>query len=187
MIKIFAILLKNTITQLKLKNQVYKKFKLVLMDGQIISNPVNITIGSGFIWGRYCQLFAQGGSGDAVITIGNNVGLNFNVMINADSGGKITIGDNVRIGPYTVMRASNHKIDDIDRPIYTQGHEPGEIIIEEDVWIGAHVTLLPNIKIGRSTVIGAGSVVTSDIPSFSIAAGIPARVIKMRRKQDCEQ
>tara|TARA_B100001971_G_C18211536_1_gene551028 strand:+ start:591 stop:992 length:402 start_codon:yes stop_codon:yes gene_type:complete len=132
--------------------------------------------------GEYSQLLAQGQSGDASIFIGDNVALNFNVMINADCGGTIIIGNDVRIGPYTVMRAANHRFDAMDLPIYKQGHDSGQIIVEDDVWLGAHVTLLPNIKIGKSSIIGAGSVVTSDIPPFSIAAGIPAKVIKRRNE-----
>jgi galactoside O-acetyltransferase len=155
---------------------------LLLNDGKIITNLKNITIGSGFKMSPNCQLFAQGESGESTIVIGDNVALNFNVMINADCGGTIIIGNDVRIGPYTVMRAANHRFDAMDLPIYKQGHDSGQIIVEDDVWLGAHVTLLPNIKIGKSSIIGAGSVVTSDIPPFSIAAGIPAKVIKRRNE-----
>ncbi len=163
---------------------IYRKYGLILSDGQIIRNPENITLGKNFGMGPNCQLFAQGKSGDASIIIGNNVGLNFNVMINADCGGTIVIGDDVRIGPYSVMRAANHRSEDVNRPIYSQGHTPGTITIEDDVWLGAHVILLPNVKIGRSTIIGAGSVVTSDIPPYCVAAGVPAKVIKFRKKND---
>ena len=92
-----------------------------------------------------------------------------NVVVNCDSfilGENCFIGNDVRIGPYTVMRAANHRFDAIDLPLYKQGHDSGQIIVEDDVWLGAHVTLLPNIKIGKSSIIGAGSVVTSDIPHF---------------------
>ena len=69
----------------------------------------------------------------------------------------------------------------ISRPINEQGHSPGVILIEEDVWLGSHVTVLPNVTIGKSSIIGSGSVVTKDIPPFSIAAGVPAKVIKNRK------
>jgi galactoside O-acetyltransferase len=172
--------IKNNILKLKNEFNVFRKLNIFLRQGSIISNPVNITIGTQFTMSPYCQLFAQGEKGDSEIIIGNNVKLNYNVMINASCGGKISIGDNVMIGPYTVMRAANHKFRDISRPIYEQGHLPGVILIEEDVWLGAHVTVLPNVTIGKSSVIGAGSVVTKDIPPFSIAAGIPAKVIEKR-------
>ena len=53
-----------------------------------------------------------------------------------------------------------------------------KIIIEDEVWIGANVTILPGIKVGKCSVIGAGSIVTKDVPEYSIVAGIPAKVIK---------
>jgi galactoside O-acetyltransferase len=172
--------IKYNIINLKNKYNVFRELNIFLKQGSTINNPLNITIGTQFGMNPYCQLFAQGKKGDSEIIIGNNVKLNYNVMINADCGGKISIGDNVRIGPYTVMRAANHKFSDISRPIYEQGHLPGVILIEEDVWLGAHVTVMPNVTIGKSSVIGAGSVVTKDIPPFSIAAGIPAKVIGKR-------
>jgi acetyltransferase-like isoleucine patch superfamily enzyme len=64
-----------------------------------------------------------------------------------------------------------------------QGHEQGKTRIVDDVWIGAHVTALPNVTIGISSVTGTWSVFTSDIPSFSIAAGVPLKVIKQRKNE----
>jgi len=165
---------------LELKYRIYKKYSILIGDNQIITNPDNIHIGKLFAMSPFCQLLAQGIKGDALIKIGNNVAFNYNVMINADCNGKIIIGNNVRIGPYTVMRASNHKIDNLDIPICEQGHLAGEIIIEDDVWLGAHVTVLPNVKIGTSSVVAAGSVVTKDISPYSIAGGVPAKLIKFR-------
>ena len=164
------------------KVMVYHKYGFISPKGVVISNVINITIGDKFKISPYCYLFAQGELGDAQICIGNNVGLNYNVMVNADCGGSIQIGDDVSIGPYTVMRASNHNFERIDIPIKVQKHVPGTIVIENDVWIGAHVVILPNVKIGHATVIGAGSIVTKDIPPFSVAAGNPARIIKSREK-----
>ena len=105
-----------------------------------------------------------------------------NVMINADCGGRIIIGNDVMIRPNTVMRASNHKFNNLHESIIFQGHVPGKIHIEDDVWIGANVTIVPNIRIGKSSVIGAGSVICKDIPPFSIVVGNPAKKIKDRRK-----
>jgi len=160
---------------------VYRKWKIVLFGHQIITNYVNITIGSNFNIGPFCQLLAQGEPGKAKIVIGNRVALNFNVMINADLGGEIIIGNNVLIGPYTIMRATNHNFDNPKIPIHEQGHKPGKIILEDDVWIGSNVIILPNVKIGQSAIIGAGSVVTKSIPAMAIAAGVPAKVISMRK------
>lgn len=64
----------------------------------------------------------------------------------------------------TVFRASNHRFESLTVPIRDQGSEAGYIIVEDDVWIGAGVEVLPNVRIGNSSVVGAGSVVNKDIP-----------------------
>jgi galactoside O-acetyltransferase len=159
---------------------VFKKFRIILSEGRIINNSANIILGLKFRMAPNCQLIAQGQVGDAQISIGGNVALNMNVIINADCGGRIIIGNDVMIGPNTVMRASNHKFNNLYESIINQGHVPGEIHIEDDVWIGANVSIVPNVRIGKSSVIGAGSVVCSNIPPFSVAVGNPAKVIKIR-------
>ena len=170
-------LFKNLINDIK----VYNKYGFRLPNGSIISNIKNVTIGSNFKISPNCYLFAQEKPGDSQIIIGDNVGLNYNVMLNANCGGLIKLGENISIGPYTVMRASNHNFKDITIPIRKQGHIPGVIEIQNNVWIGAHVVILPNVMIGHSSVIGAGSIVNKDIPAFSVVAGNPARIIKSRK------
>lgn len=168
---------KNLINNVK----VYYKFGFRLPNGTVISNIKNITIGSNLKISPNCYIFAQGKPGDTQIIIGDNVGFNYNVMLNADCGGLIKLGDNISIGPYTVIRASNHNYTDINIPIQKQGHIPGIVEINNNVWIGAHVVILPNVKIGHSSIIGAGSIVTKDIPPLSIAVGNPAKIIKSRK------
>lgn len=110
--------------------------------------------------------------------IGDNVYLNRNVFITARA--KITIGDNVLIGPNTVMNSGNHLYSDPKTPICLQGHISKEIIIEDDVWIGANTTILCGVKIGKGSVIAAGSVVNRDVPPYSVVAGVPARKVRDR-------
>jgi len=109
--------------------------------------------------------------------IGDNSGLGVNTLL----GDGIIIGDNVMVGMDTVILTRNHKHDDITRPIREQGsEETSPVVIEDDVWIGVRVIILPGVRIGRSSIIGAGAVVTKDIPPFSLAGGNPAKVIKKR-------
>jgi acetyltransferase-like isoleucine patch superfamily enzyme len=114
------------------------------------------------------------------VFIGENVSINQYVLIDACCGGKIHIGDNCSIGPYVLIQASDHRFDDTTVPINKQGWNPGEIVIKDDCWIGGHVTITRNVTIGKGSVIGANSVVTNDIPDYSVAVGCPARVIRMR-------
>ena len=73
----------------------------------------------------------------------------------------------------------NHKFDDPSVPIIDQGHYPSEpILLERGSWVGAGVIILPGITIGKNAVVGAGSVVTKDVPAFTVAAGNPARVLR---------
>ena len=110
--------------------------------------------------------------------IGDNVAINNDIWINAS--GKVEIGGNVIIGPKVVIHSANHKFDRLDIPIKKQGHVMAAVTIEEDVWIAASVIILPGVRIGKGSIIGAGAVVTKDIPPRSIAVGNPAKVIKKR-------
>lgn len=93
----------------------------------------------------------------------------------------VTIGDDVIMGPDVKIYSRNHVFDDPDRPIAVQGKRFLTTSVGDDVWIGANVVILAGVKIGAHCVIGAGAVVTRDVPEWSIAAGNPARVIRDRR------
>jgi acetyltransferase-like isoleucine patch superfamily enzyme len=92
------------------------------------------------------------------------------------------IGRGVLIGAYSYVITGNHKFDRRDISIGEQGFTGAPVKIEDDVWIGTHVVVLPGVTIGRGAIIGAGSVVTCDIPAWEIWGGVPARMIKVRPK-----
>jgi len=115
-----------------------------------------------------------------LLTIGDGVSINLGVLIDPCDGGQIEIGNNVLIGPYCVLRAADHVFVDPAVPIKLQGHAGGKIIIEDDCWLGSHVVVTRNVTIGKGSVIGAHSVVTHDIPPYSIAVGSPAVVQRQR-------
>lgn len=96
--------------------------------------------------------------------------------------GLITIGSNVMISPRVSIYAENHNFERTDIPMKDQGVTRKDVIIEDDCWIAANSVVLAGVTIGKGTIIAAGSVVTTDIPSYSIAAGVPARVIKKRNE-----
>jgi len=115
----------------------------------------------------------------AGITIGKNCFLGeFNVVRGQ---GGVSIGDNVYTGPMVKVVAVNHIYDDPLRPIREQGITAKGIVIEDDVWLGAGVTVVDGVTIGQGSVIGAGAVVKDDIPPYSIAVGVPAKPIKNRQ------
>ena len=111
------------------------------------------------------------------IKIGNNSDLGANCWIRAD----LDIGDNVMMAKDCIIYGRNHHFESLDIPIIYQGmNNYKKIIISDNVWIGARVTILPGVKIGEGVVIGAGSVVTRDILDNSIVAGNPAKIIGKR-------
>lgn len=95
--------------------------------------------------------------------------------------GRIKIGNDVIIGPYVAIVSTNHSYEDVSIPVAQQPLKTGEVVIEDDVWIGAHCTIAQNVRIGAHSIIGANSFVNSDIPPYSVAVGSPARVIRSRK------
>lgn len=110
--------------------------------------------------------------GDVIIGNGSIIGLS-NVVI-----GPVTIGNNVLFAQHIVLSGLNHNYEDVNIPPSAQGITTNPIIIEDDVWIGANCTITAGITVGRHSVVGSGSVVTKNIPPYSVAVGNPARVIK---------
>jgi galactoside O-acetyltransferase len=117
---------------------------------------------------------------NSYIQIGDYSATNNNVYISSRGGGKIIIGKNVIIAPNVVIRSNNHNFHSLEIPIQKQGISYGEIFIEDDVWIAANCVILPNVKIGKGSIIGGGSVVTKDVDLYSIMGGVPAKKIGSR-------
>ena len=109
--------------------------------------------------------------------IGNNSGVGFGCQINNG----VTIGNDVMMGPNVVMYTQNHVTTDVGVPMRCQGMtEIRPITIEDDVWIGANVCILPGVTIGRGSVLGACSVIAKSVPPFSVVVGNPGKVVKSR-------
>lgn len=98
------------------------------------------------------------------------------------SGGSIKIGKNCLIASHSGIYASNHSFADPLVNIKEQKSSFKGIVIEEDCWLGTGVKVVDGIKIGKGSVIGAGAVVTKDIPPYSVAVGVPAKVVSKRDK-----
>jgi galactoside O-acetyltransferase len=126
-----------------------------------------------------CYFNADGGN----ISVGDSTAFNHDVHINGACGRNIKIGAYCLIGPGVVMRTASHRISRLDVKIQNQGHDPLDIVIGDDCWIGANAVILGGVKIGEGAVIGAGAVVTKDVPALGIAVGVPARVVKFRTQK----
>ncbi|MEL6985073.1 MAG: DapH/DapD/GlmU-related protein [Actinomycetota bacterium] len=117
------------------------------------------------------ELVANSG---ATLDIGTRTLINFGTSI--VSTGKVSIGAHCHIGPHCMIMDNGYHEIDPERRLQTP--EPNPVIIEDNVWLGARVIVMPGVTIGRDAVIGAGSVVTTDVPPRTVAAGVPARVVK---------
>ena len=120
----------------------------------------------------------QTGAG-GIVTIGDDTHIQPRCQLSAYKG-SITIGKRVEIAPNCSFYPYNHGMD-VERPMRQQPvFSKGGIHIEDDVWLGVGTIVLDGVRIGQGAVIGAGSVVTRDIPPMAVVAGVPAKVVKYR-------
>ncbi|MFH1835134.1 MAG: DapH/DapD/GlmU-related protein [Methanobacteriota archaeon] len=112
------------------------------------------------------------------IHLGKNVYINSGTHVVAGPKSTITMEDNVTLGPRCMILATQHDYRDPLLSVWNQKSIQQDVLIKENAWLGGHVIVLPGVTIGKNAVIGAGSVVTKDIPDFTVSGGVPAKVIK---------
>ena len=111
------------------------------------------------------------------LSIGDYSGIGINSCIY----GPVTIGNDVMMGQDVIIYTTRHNDDSVEVPMRVQGMKDiSPVIIEDDVWIGGRVIILPGVTIGRGSIIGAGAVVSRSIPPYSVAVGVPAKVVRSR-------
>ena len=114
------------------------------------------------------------------LSIGNGSGIG--AFSNVPS--NVTIGENVMVGQELLVYTQNHCMERTDLPMKEQGmSESKPVFIGNDVWIGSRVTILPGVHIGNGSVIGAGAVVTKNVPDYEVWGGNPAHYLKSRLKK----
>ncbi len=167
--------------------------------------PDHLSVGDNVAIGKDCYMNCLSVEG---VRLGHNVRLKQNVWLQVSShltekgkgisigengyigpfcilggGGGITLGRNVTLGASVDLLAENHRFGSTDAPINQQGVIRKGIVIEDDCWIGNKAVVLDGVTIGRGSVIGAASVVTRDVPPWSVAAGNPARLLRSRLRE----
>ncbi|SCM59560.1 acyltransferase [Petrimonas mucosa] len=129
-----------------------------------------------FVMGNYSVIEDYAVINNAVgdILIGNHtrIGVGDTII------GPVTIGNKVNLAQNVVISGLNHNFEDIEKAIAEQGVSTSNTVISSNVWIGANSVVLPGVHVGKHVVVGAGSVVSRDIPDYCVAVGNPARVIK---------
>ncbi len=143
---------------------------------KVILNCPNLELGTHVTLRSYVQI-----SGKGRLNIGDNTSINEYSIISCQK--SITIGSNVMLAPYVYILDVDHKFKSINIPITQQGYTTGDVNIGDNVWIGTNTIITKGVTIGEGSIIGSNSVVTKNIAPFSIVAGSPAKLIRMRKKQ----
>ena len=130
----------------------------------------------------YIELPFRANWGGAHVHFGSGIYANYNLTLVDD--GHIYVGDRVMFGPNVTVATANHPIEPALRSRGLQYNR--DVVIGKNVWIGSGVIIVPGVRIGDNTVIGAGSVVTRDIPADTVAAGNPCRVLREVSEHDRE-
>lgn len=166
---------------------IYKKYYL---NNIVIDNTVklyvtkgNLSLSNNVQIGAFNVIYAIDSvhsSKKGVLKIGANTSIGEFNNIRA-AGGSIIIGSDCLISQFVTLVASNHNIQR-DKKIINQGWDENktDIIIGNDVWIGANCIILPGVNIGSGSIIAAGTIVTKDVPEFSVIIGSPGKVVRER-------
>jgi len=170
----------------------------------IVRHPRHLHVGPGFVAEDRCEIQALSRRGivfGSKVTVGSFALIRPTNFYGGELGEGLLVGDHSNIGPYCYVGCSgyveigahvmisprvsiyaeNHVFERTDLPMKAQGVRRGQVKIEDDCWIASHSVILSGVTIGRGSVVAAGSVVTKDVPPFSIVGGVPARVIKRRK------
>lgn len=149
---------------------------VVFETGVLVFHPENITLGNDVYVGHYTILK---GYHKNTMAIGDGTWIGQQCFFH--SAGGITIGNNVGIGPGVKILTSTHELDHLDKPILHSPIRTAAVTIESDSDIGVGALILPGVRIGRGSQVGAGAVVASDVPDYAVFAGNPAKLLRMRR------
>ena len=165
-------------------NNLQVGYNTIIEDGAEINclSLQGIKLGNRVTIGKYAIIRPSniyGGPIGEGLTMGDNSNIGPYNYIGCS--GKITIGNNVMLAPRVSIYAENHVFDHPEILIRDQGVEKKEVIIEDDCWIAANSILLAGVTIGKGSVVAAGSVVTENVPPYSVVAGVPAKWIKSRK------
>ena len=170
-----GVILRSICYSVLLKKQ--KKF-LRIAENVTVKGFKNIELGERVTLNQFSYIHAVNG----FLKVGDRFVGNYLQLLAGE--GEIIIGNDVMVGPHTIIRAANHNLKRIDIPMLQQGHTWGSIVIEDDVWIAAKAVILSNVTIGKGSVVAAGAIVTKDVPPFSVVGGIPAKIIQSRGEKE---
>lgn len=175
---------------------------VILGKGLVLRHPKCITLGRGVAIDDYTLLDGSGAGERGIVLedrvilsrncviqgktgpveIGKKTDIGCNTIISSTSG--VSIGNSVLIAGNCYIGGGRYLADRIDIPMMEQGvYSKGPVVVEDDVWIGTGATVLDGVRIGKGCIIGAGAVVTKNLPEYAVAVGVPARVVQIRQSR----
>ena len=148
-----------------------------VLDGRNEGSDQAIVLGDDVILAPYTTLQSKG----ATLRIGSCCGIGTQTIIVASDGNDVVIAGDLAVGPRCTIGGGTYNADRFDLPIWRQGVKTGRPVhLEHDLLLGTGVTVLSGVRIGRGSIVGAGAVVTRDVPAYTVCAGVPARPIRRR-------
>jgi acetyltransferase-like isoleucine patch superfamily enzyme len=171
--------------------------------GVVLRHPNRIHLGARVVVGERCVLDARNTASErtieidddvvlandvvvqckrACIRIGARTGLGPHCIVQAADDNDVDLGTDIAVGPRcSILAGGNYNTERLDVPIWRQGIRQGEgVVMEDDIWLGAHAIVLPGVRVGRGSIVAAGAAVTRDVAAFTICAGLPARPLRQR-------
>ncbi len=148
-----------------------------IMSGTVIRATKNrFVFGENVVISTNVQIFSRESGYEGSFTVGSGTHINDYAML--DVTGELQIGQKVAFGQYSVAFTHDHIYTDSSKPAWQGGVKTGRVVIEDWAWIGAKVVILPDVTVGRRTVVASGAVVTKDCPQETVCGGVPAQVLK---------
>ena len=167
----------------------FEKSKIIIGDHVKLGNLLRITAysRSELSIGAECKLgeFVRFTVGkDSTLSLGDKTRFTQGCILRSGDEHKLIVGSMVTVGEYTSIRGTDHEFKKEGIPILEQGSWSKDVVIEDDVWIGSRVMIMPGITIGSHSIIAASAVVTKSVPTNSVAKGIPAKISEIQREKD---
>lgn len=179
------------------KVRIGKNFKTDSIPRIIVDKNASLQIGDNVEFKRNLEIRVHGNS---TTVIGNKVRLDRGIRILSTNNARIEIGDGTKIGLYTVLnggdsitigkkvlisgfvylQTSMHGFKDRTVGVQDQGYDHAPVVLEDDVWLGTHVVVMPGCVLGKGAVSGSNAVITKSVDEYTVVAGIPAKPLKER-------
>ena len=147
--------------------------KCSVLTHSVLRNGKGVEIGNGSSVSAYCNIFPREPGYDGRFEMGEGSNIGDNTII--DTSDDVIIGNQVALGPFDIVYTHDHNYHSDTFAAWKGGVHTGKVVIEDGAWVGARVTLLPGVTIGKRAIVAAGSVVTKNVDPGDIVGGIPAR------------